>query len=190
MSGATPMALDRDRDDKEHTITFKMKNHSELTRTVRYSDGVITKVHERLSGTGGRLEITSKPDGLAVHIDGAKAGTTPLDLDVSVGPHTIRFEGPNRHPVEATIDIEKGKTAKLHRAVPEVGQIASVKIDTTRPVEIWVDGRPTGRWTGDGPLELAPNVDHRVTLKGKRDEEILVNLKEGQKKKIFLDIGA
>jgi hypothetical protein len=68
--------------------------------------------------------------------------------------------------------------------------MATVSIDTLPRAEIWVNGVSTGKWTGDGPVQLAPNIDHRLTLKaGKRDGEIVVKLKKGETKRIFLDLG-
>lgn len=189
MSDVTPMALERDRDGKEHTIELKLDGHTASKRTLKYSDGLITRVEERLEGRGGKLEISSKPEDLTVRIDGAEVGETPLVHEVAAGDHLVSIGGGKRELVEQKVTVEKGKTAKVFRAVPRKGQMASVRIDASRRAKIFVNGRATGKWTGDGRLELAPNVDHRVVLRsGKRNEEIVVRLKRGERKRIFLDL--
>lgn len=190
MSEVTPMALERDRDDKEHTIELKLAGHTPSKRTLEYSDGVITRVEERLEGQGGKLEISSKPEDLPVRIDGAEVGETPLVHDVAAGEHVVAVGGGKRELVQEKVTVEKGKTTKVFRVVPRKGQMASVQIDATRRAEIFVNGRATGKWTGDGTLELAPNVDHKLVLRsGKRNEEIVLKLKKGERKRLFLDLG-
>jgi hypothetical protein len=190
MSEVTPMALERDRDDKEHAIELKLEGHTTVKRTLKYDEGIVTKVKERLTGKGAKIEVNSEPEELEVMLDGAKVGETPLTVDVAVGEHRVAITGKDRETVEETITVAKDETKKIKHTVPKKGQMATVAIDTSPRAEIWVNGRSTGKWTGDGPVQLAPNIDHRVTLKaGKRDGEIVVKLKKGETKRIFLDLG-
>jgi hypothetical protein len=190
MSEVTPMALERDRDDKEHSIELKLEGHTTVKRTLKYDEGIITRVSERLAGKDAKIEIASEPEELEVMVDGAKAGETPLTVDVAAGEHRVQITGKDRETVDELVTVAKGETKKISKSVPKKGQMASVSIDSQPRAEIFVNGRATGKWTGDGPVELAPNVDHRLTLKaGKRDGEIVVKLKKGETKRIFLDLG-
>ncbi len=190
MSDVTPMALERDRDDKEHSIELKKAGHTTVKHAIKYDDGLITRVHDRLSGKGGKIAVESTPESLTVEVDGAEVGETPIDVEVASGEHTVRISGRDRDAVEEVVTIEKGETKKISRAVAKKGQMGFVSIDSEPRAEIFLNGQSTGRWTGDGPVALVPNVDHHVTLKaGKRDGELVVKLKKGEKKRVFLDLG-
>ncbi len=64
----------------------------------------------------GRIDITSDPPGVAVALDDAIVGTTPLQsVDVPLGSHIIGFSHDHYLPVERTVTInESGERQQLH----------------------------------------------------------------------------
>ena len=56
-------------------------------------------------GETATLHIESTPSGANVYIDGILKGQTPLDVEVTLGTHTIRVEKEGYEPKEESIDV-------------------------------------------------------------------------------------
>jgi hypothetical protein len=67
-----------------------------------------------LSGSNGRLAITTQPAGARVTVDGKAVGETPLTLDtVSLGRHVIVITAASGASAKRTVRIEAGKTVAI-----------------------------------------------------------------------------
>lgn len=95
----------------------------------------------------GTAVIASTPAGAEVYVDGARAGTTPLRLDIEAGRHDVelRFRGQRR---TEQVTIERGAETPVAWAMRRVGtiQIAS----TPAGARVTIDGHERGVT----PLEL------------------------------------
>jgi hypothetical protein len=61
------------------------------------------------------VSIGSTPTGAVVTIDGASAGTTPLeDYALAPGPHTIRVTLEGWAPAEKQIQIQEARSGQIH----------------------------------------------------------------------------
>ncbi len=59
------------------------------------------------------LVIDSVPPGAIVRIDGAEAGTTPLELDVAPGEHVVELSADGYEPLSESVDVERGVHERL-----------------------------------------------------------------------------
>ena len=64
------------------------------------------------SGTG-RINVTSKPAGAKVAVDGAPVGATPIEHGTRSGPHVVDVTLDGFHAVRRNIDVGKDKTVAL-----------------------------------------------------------------------------
>jgi hypothetical protein len=58
--------------------------------------------------THASLKIVSDPPGAKVLIDGVPSGVTPVEVEVTPGNHTIRFERDDHDPRETTVEAAGG----------------------------------------------------------------------------------
>jgi hypothetical protein len=87
-----------------------------LMKTVRSTPPVAAPAPAppALSGSSGRLAITTQPAGARVTVDGKAVGETPLTLDtVSLGRHVIAITAANGASAKRTVRIEPGKTVAI-----------------------------------------------------------------------------
>lgn len=116
---------------------------------------LIALLESRLDANRARLSLTSQPSGAAVYVDDARtaSGRTPLEIRVEPGRHTLRFELPNRPPVERAIEPAPGQAISLTVKVPQpTGPSAGGTEPVVRRVagEDGVDWKSIGGWTAVG----------------------------------------
>jgi hypothetical protein len=191
LSDRTPLAVERDRDTKEHTVELTFEGHKSTKTTLKYDAGPVTRVQASLPGEEGALKVSSKPSDLPVRIDGRLAGNTPLSAGLPAGKHDLEIGDDTREVIKSAVEIQPGKTAKVFKNVPPKGALGSLWITSEPRAQIFLDDQPTGRWTNDGALALEPGVSHRVSLvvdDETHKHEIVIKLKRGEKKELFLDL--
>jgi PKD repeat protein len=71
--------------------------------------------------TTGTLSVTSSPSGASITIDGIPSGTTPKQISVSVGIHTVSFFLPGYQTATRQVTTTAGKVTPLY--VPLVREI-------------------------------------------------------------------
>jgi hypothetical protein len=93
----------------------------------------------------GRALLRSRPEGVSVTVDGVSRGVTPIELELAVGQHTVRFQNAT---VERTItqNVEPGtrvaETVELPSAPAVFGQ---VEVTSDPPgARVTVDGNSSG----------------------------------------------
>jgi hypothetical protein len=88
-----------------------------LRQTVEDVMGELAKSSPALTG---RVKITSKPPGIDVVLDNQPAGTTPLEHDVTAGPHTIALVRDGHTGPTRKVIVVAGELAELQLAPPIV----------------------------------------------------------------------
>lgn len=118
----------------------------------------------------GTLSVTSEPSGEAVLIDGTARGTTPVQLTLTPGTHTVEV-GTGPQSRSQSVAVTRGGTFSLHQGLasqPAASLVAGtggLQI-STEPVgaRVWIDGAPQGV----APVTVL-NLkvgDHLVTVRG------------------------
>jgi serine/threonine protein kinase len=191
LSERTPVTIRRDRDEDVHNIELTLANHKVLQTTVKYESGSLTLVNEKLDGDPRRVEITSEPKGLEVKLGSKELGRTPVFTELAIGEHTIEVGGGPRELVKKKIVVASKGTTKTHVVVPKKGAMGSAILTTSPRARIVLDGEATEHFTNDGPMPLAPGVDHRVSFSlngAPAGEELVVRLERGETKAIYIDL--
>jgi serine/threonine-protein kinase len=98
------------------------------------------------TATSDKLQITSKPSGARVFIDGADQGTTPVKLDGSADRHTMVLLAPGHDLYIGEVDGHGVFDIQLKPITPTGGN-AGIKVLKCKAKEryyVYVDGAPTG----------------------------------------------
>ena len=98
------------------------------------------------AGQSDKLEITSKPAGARVFIDGADQGTTPVKLDGSADRHTMVLLLPAHDLYIGEVDGHGVFDIALKPVTPTGGHagIKVIKCKAKDRYYVYVDGAPTG----------------------------------------------
>lgn len=124
----------------------------------------------------GSLSVTSEPIGAPVAVDGTARGTTPLELTLTPGTHSVEV-GTGPQARSQPVNITRGSTFSLHVGLG-AAVAAGVKAGTgdlqvaTEPAgaRVWIDGVPHGV----APLTVT-NLkvgEHVVTVRGNAGEAV------------------
>jgi hypothetical protein len=120
-------------DAKSVAITWFVKKHSPASATCAPCDdaalaAVLDKLAVEAALDTGLVRVHSKPDGIATLIDGAAAGATPFERDLSVGVHEIALVDDDRRVASRTfavglgqeldITLQAAPVARAHRTWP------------------------------------------------------------------------
>ncbi len=98
------------------------------------------------AATSDKLQVSSKPPGARVFIDGADQGVTPVKLAGSSDRHTLVLLAPNHDLYVGEVDGHGVFDIQLKPITPTGGQ-AGIKVLKCKDKEryyVYVDGQPTG----------------------------------------------
>lgn len=114
-----------------------------------------------LQSSAGRFEISSRPEGAEVFIDGQRRGQTPLSLqDVDPGIHQVLVDLRGHATVLRTIDTSDGSKGIVDVRLPESGAALTVKTNR-RSAEVLLNGVRVG----EGRKVRLPEIERgRYTL--------------------------
>lgn len=86
---------------------------SEFTGEVVVAVGQQHKVSAKLVFVGGRLNLTSRPAGARVLVDGKEVGLTPVNALVTAGEHEVRIEVVGYETITRKVKLASGGTTVL-----------------------------------------------------------------------------
>lgn len=99
-----------------------------LTEAQAVARSLAESLREHLVAATGTLTVQSSPAGAEVLVDGEPAGTTPLELPIAAGEHSIVLRLPGHADEERRVVVEAGETSAV-----EVPLAASAGVDHGRP---------------------------------------------------------
>lgn len=142
----------------------------------------------------GRLSVRSAPPGAAVRVDGSEAGTTPLQIEVSIGPHRLEARLEGYESATRWIDVVEGQTTDVEfgmvalGGVPEGTGALLVRADPAGTV--FLDGERLGP-APVGPHTVPPG-EHLVRVEGEdgRVWEETVDVAAGRTVAVEVRLGA
>lgn len=113
-----------------HSIVVRMEGYEQVERSVALGAAEARTVEIALvpvrtaahAPRPGRLDVTSRPAGAAVSVDGRQVGTTPLrGIDLEPGERAIRVEAGPERTWEDRVAVSAGSTVRLDVALPGEG---------------------------------------------------------------------
>jgi formylglycine-generating enzyme required for sulfatase activity len=177
--------LDTEGEDGPHEVAVDHPFFVPVTRVVELMRGEVTETEVALEAVAGRLTIVSDPVGAVVEIEGANAGTTPLDRTLAGGAYRIRVTAPDRQPLEDVIRITntRPEIARNYKLLPFA---ATLNFDVSPAGgELLVDGR---RVDPARSIEITAAQDHTIVYlrDGYRGETRTVRLGPNETRMITL----
>ncbi len=103
--------------------------------------------------------VQSDPDGAEVFLDNTKIGTTPIQLDVSPGVHTVRIEKEGFCVYEEKVAVEVFDKVQIN---VNLSKTPKVRIVSTPTADVYINGRAFGKT----PVEVELNQGkHSIELR-------------------------
>ncbi len=144
-------------------------------------------VHAEAAEKKGSLDITTKPDGCAIWINGdMRAETTPAKIDKLPlgGVIKLKLTKEGFEAYRSDVALTDADPNKKLDAEMKTGSVTVVlKVDP--PPAVWLDGKP---WKGDhAKIEgLSAGEDHKIVLSasGYQPKTVTVNAQQGETKTI------
>ena len=150
----TPMRL-RELKAGEYTYTLEAPGYETEHGTFTFSKGKNLLFNVRMKSTAGLVEITSKPAGARVFLDGESRGVTPLQLEgVALSAHVARIELADHATVFRSFDNSDGSKGEI---VVDLGTSgAALVVETGSPggaVKL------NGQLIGEGEVVRVPALE-------------------------------
>lgn len=102
-----PAPVDVDVDCGSATLTARMAKYQPLTRSVAFAAGAVTELRLKLARPNHNVTVVSTPRGATVTVDGRRAGTTPLSLEVSgFTRHSLTIELKGYQPYRTSVTTD------------------------------------------------------------------------------------
>ena len=168
-----------------YTIEARKASHHTATQSVEVVAGD-TKTITLPAPTPryGSLDVSSRPVGATVSVDGKIIGETPdIFSEVLIGTHTVRLTREGCAPVEQQVSIEEGKTATLSLTLATSGKVSITS--NVAGAKIYIDDE----YKGVAPYTYeAASGSYRVTAKadGYTDATRTVTITAGQSTSLAL----
>ncbi|MBW2733915.1 MAG: PEGA domain-containing protein [Deltaproteobacteria bacterium] len=94
----------------KHTVYVGKPGYKTIKREIDAQPGGATNIMAKLS-LGVRID--SKPTGAVVMVDGAKVGSTPVEVELTPGMHKLELTLEGFQPVSREVDVKVGKVSDL-----------------------------------------------------------------------------
>jgi serine/threonine-protein kinase len=136
----------------------------------------------------GKVVLNSRPTGVAVSVDGVARGVTPLELELSTGPHDVVFSGETGER-RLAVNVEANTRASENVDMPAAGTVSGEIEVTSAPAgaHVTVDNTTAGRT----PLKLktlAPGQHVIEVTSGSNTVTRTVDLSPGGSLNVFVSL--
>lgn len=100
-----------------HTIEFRFRKKTKTMQLTVAAGGRSAELVDWTRKPTGQLQVTSKPAGAQVLVDGTPRGVAPITLDdLAAGPHVVALESPSGS-VKRSITVTAGQLAQVSEAI-------------------------------------------------------------------------
>lgn len=177
----------------EHQVTLRLAGYQDWTGSVPVKGGATTTITPTLAPVGqaltGDLQVSSRPPGGSVFLDGDFRGITPANEHLEItgitpGRHTLSIQLPNFQDYQETVIVTAGQITAVSAVLPPAknpSSVGNLRI-TSQPgaAEILIDNQ----YQGITPLTLSsfPAGDHTliIRLNGYLDYQQVITIVPGQ----------
>ena len=127
----------------------------------------------------GELEVTSRPPGARVLVDGKAHGVTPTTVQLPAGAHVLEVQVGKAEPRVIPLTITAGVRSMQYIELRDVAVTGSLSIKSEPPgARITIDGQPRG--TTPATIPNLSAGDHTVVLElGGRKASQAVRIEPG-----------
>jgi hypothetical protein len=148
-----------------HSIVVSKQGYNEAQQSVTMEAGRETSINATLTPPRGKIDISTRPPGAEVLIDGKSYGPGPVRAEVDAGQHTFLVRQAGREPIE-------GKVVVLDQAVvqrtidlplePLTPPAMNIAVTTTPPsATVYVDG---ALMSGKTPISFHLSPGHHILI--------------------------
>lgn len=144
-----------------HTVRVRRPGYTELSEVVVIRTGQSVTLPADLIALSMVVTVRSQPEEARVFVGGAFRGTTPLELELVEGEHSIRVAHPGHREVIRSITAVAGQTSRLDL---ELEALPASDLEP-RPIE-WFEEPAVWLGVGGGVAAVAVVVALAVVLGG------------------------
>jgi hypothetical protein len=156
-----------------YTVRVTRPGFTEFTDVVEVQRGRDTLVQADLMAVSQVLRVTTEPEGARVFVDGRFAGTTPVDVELQDGEHSIRIAKQGWREVLRTITAQSGRSEDLHVDLERLSDEELREIGLAPPAPaLWYERPLTWLLVGGGALLIAAGVVMTVILTADQPTEL------------------
>ncbi len=160
-----------------YPLVIEKEGYSPIIETLVVEEGKKVNISRNLSIITGTIEVTTRPAGVQVYLDGKARGVSPQTIPgVIVGSHEITLKHKDYYEKTIKVAVGEKKTSKIDETLK--GLPGKILIISQPPgAEVYINGRDTGKKTTATLKGIKPGpVEITVKLKGYKaetDKEIL-----------------
>ena len=96
-----------------HEVTAKADGYLPQLQLVAVGPGEAAAINFRLDRGGSSLDVSGRPEGASLVVDGKWIGRMPLHVDLAPGLHRVRIEADRFAPDERLVELRLGETKKI-----------------------------------------------------------------------------
>lgn len=128
----------------KHSWKIERDGHEPLEGSFTLNSGGNALVVGEMESSEGRFEITSRPAGADVYLDGELVGQTPLKLsDIPRGEHQVGLIHPSYPLMVRTVETWNGEKGEVNAKLKDEGARVIVKTGSSSAT-VTLDGVPIG----------------------------------------------
>ena len=194
--GTTPLTVDLSAGS--HRVSMQKSGYDSWSSTVSISSGgskTVTGNLEKIVSTG-YLSISSSPSGATVFIDGSYRGTTPVNLSLNEGSHTVKLTASGYSQYTTSVYVSGGRTSVVSASMSPSVDLGYVNLKASPAgAAIYVDGVyqatvPSVTGVTLGPFTTGTAHTLLLTANGYQSGSTSFTLSAGETKTITMNLVA
>jgi hypothetical protein len=139
--GTTPIEDPIELAPGEHTVRVRRPGYTEFSDVVRIRPNETTELAVDLMALAMVLTVRSTPEEARVFVDGTFRGTTPIELELVEGDHSVRVTHPTHRETIREVTAVAGQTQLLDLTLEAIPQAELRAAQTTEWYEepvVWI----------------------------------------------------
>jgi hypothetical protein len=148
-----------------HQLSLSLYGYTTWSQLVLVEANKTTEVFADLVSIYGKIAVSSSPPSAAIQLDGVNTGLVTPDIlvDLNPGAYHVKLTLPAYLDYEEDVTVVAGQTSIVD---VQFIQAPTLLIIESYPsgAEIWINGNPTGNYTPDTLIDVAPGSYQVRTL--------------------------